>query len=196
MAQGAISYRHVNNDQGSIMKKIALISSILAASISTAAIANGVYLGPSVLVKHISASHSSYNGLNPRLSLGYGDMMNESFYLAGEIFAAPITATFSDIHRNGAQSTKITRSFGASIIPGMLLNEQLIGYLRFGVISSKFSGPNVTKTGGQIGFGLQGALTETISLRGEYNYTAYKKISGLGSPKTNEVGIGLMFKFA
>jgi len=176
------------------MKKLSLVSSIVLASLSTGAMAGNFYLGPSLFYQHNSASHSSFSGLHPRLSLGYGSMMGD-YYLGGEIFAIPFTAVMSNSNSNGAVSAKTTHGFGISFIPGVMVNDTLLAYLRLGVISSKFSAPNTMKTGGQAGLGLKVPLSTRWDMRAEYIYTAYQSISGLGSVKANEIGIGFVYNF-
>jgi opacity protein-like surface antigen len=176
------------------MKKTATMCSILAACITTSAFAGDFYLGPTLLVQKISASHSSFSGAHPRFSVGYGGLL-DNYYLAGELFAIPATATFSNKVNNGGISAKVTRSFGVSILPGLVLNRLLIGYLRFGVVTSKFTSPNTMKMGGQAGVGLQTGFNEHWDLRGEYIYTAYKSIAKLGTPKSYEIGIGVIYRW-
>lgn len=174
--------------------KIKLIAcSILAALISSTAFAGNVYIGPSAFLQYVSGSHTNYTGIHPQLSLGYGDLSN-NIYLAGEIFAAAGNLTINDSHNRASRSAKITRTFGASFIPGMMLNEKVLGFLRLGIVNSKFNGPNTTKTGGQIGVGLQTSLNPCWDIRGEYDFSAYRSMSGIGSPKVNEIGVGVIYK--
>jgi opacity protein-like surface antigen len=154
------------------------------------------YVGPSLFVQQVSANESSYRGLHPRFSLGYADWSNK-YYLAAELFLVPASLTLSDIRNNGGSgtSTKISSSFGASLLPGTLIYKKILGYLRFGLISSYFRSPGSSKMGGQLGFGIQTRLTSEWALRGEYLYTAYNSVSQIGTPNSNELGLGLIYFF-
>lgn len=176
------------------LKRILFASSLISLLMGSQAIyADGLYMGPSVLVQHISASHSNFTGLSPRLGFGYQGL-SDDFYLAGEIFAVPTTITFSDNHGSHS-SARVTHSFGASLLPGIVLDNQMIGFARLGIVNTEFSGPNVNKNGGQLGVGVQGAITPNWSYRAEYIYTSYRSIAGLGSAKSNEIGLGAIYQF-
>jgi len=181
------------------MKKGSIISVLLITSLFMVNIthARNVYIGPMLLFQHIDAPHSHFNGIHPRLSLGFEDWIDgidTEYYFAGELFVSPATATLSDLHDKGAISTKTTRSIGISILPGIKLDDGWIGYSRLGVINSTFSSPDVSKWGGQAGLGVQVCLTATLNLRVEYIFTAYQFVPGLHRPKSNEVGMGLTYR--
>lgn len=153
-----------------------------------------VYLGPSLQVQDLSANQSSFRGLLPRLSLGYADWSNK-YYLAAELFVVPATVTLSDIRDAGASSTKASSDIGLSLIPGTLIYKEIWGYLRFGIVSSHFITPNSSKLGLQMGLGLQSKLTSQLALRGEYIYTTYSSVSQVGTPNSNELGLGFIYFF-
>ncbi len=173
------------------MKNKIVICLILTAS--TGIFADNYYISPAVLVQHISASDSSFWGAHPRLALGY-DTKCDRYYFAGELFAIPATATFADNSNPGAVHARATRSYGASFLPGIYLNNILVGYLRLGAVGSKFTEPDATKIGGQVGFGLQTFLNDCWDLRAEYIFTKYENIAGLGAPKSNEIGVGAIYR--
>ena len=176
------------------MKLTKLVCTLLTASISTGALANGFYLGPSLLVQNISAVHSSYTGIHPRISGGYGGMV-DNVYFAAELFSIPATATITSSTNRGAASAKATYAYGVSVLPGILISPRLIAYLRVGVVSSHFTQLNAMKTGVQAGIGLQGSLDAHWSLRGEYIYTSYQSMGRLATPRANEVGLGAIYRF-
>lgn len=175
------------------MKKTSLLCAMLFVGISTATFAEGLYFAPTLFLQRVTAKHSTYNGLNPHVAAGYstGD---GTYYYAGEVFMMPLTFTLSSNQNNGAMSAKISRTYGISFIPGVMINQQWLCYLRASVVSSKFASPNATRTGGQGGLGFQTALNESWDMRVEYDYTAYKSIRGLGSVKTNEIGLGVLYR--
>lgn len=154
-----------------------------------------VYLGPTLHIQDISANHASFRGLHSSIALGYADWSNK-YYLAGEIFYSPATLVLSD--RRGyadASTAKASSSFGASLLPGKLIYKELVGYLRLGFISSRFVAPNSMKLGGQLGAGLQTHLCKQLVIRGEYTYTAYGSVAKIGTPNSNEFGLGFIYFF-
>ena len=176
------------------MKKLSLISSLLIASVSSGAMAGTFYLGPSLFYQYNSASHSSFSGLHPKLTLGYASLMGD-YLLAGELFAIPFTAQLSSSINHNGISAKTSNGFGISFLPGMRITDSVLGYLRIGVISSEFTSPNTRKTGGQLGIGFATPISNSWDLRLDYIFTAYQSINQLGSVKANELGIGAVYKF-
>lgn len=178
------------------MFKKLLLATITTATLgfSAAVFAGSFYIGPSILIQDATTNSSSYRGLSPKATLGYGEMGDTS-YFAGEVFVSPGNATLTDTHLPGAASIKTSRSFGASIIPGMIIGPQALGFLRLGFITSKFSGPDIYKTGGQLGLGLMTTVSPDWDVRGEYDYSIYGQVDGLGSPKVDEFVLGFLYRF-
>lgn len=174
-----------------MFKKI-LVAALAAIGVSSA-FAGNLYLGPTFLLQDNTTQTSNYRGFSPRLSIGYADMI-EDFNLAAEIFMIPFSATIADNHSNGAVSTRSTRSYGISVLPGMMVTQSVLGFLRLGALSTQFPSPNTSRTGGQVGVGLQTCLTPYWDLRVEYDYTAYKTVPTLGSVKSGQAGIGFIYK--
>jgi opacity protein-like surface antigen len=153
------------------------------------------YIGPTLMVQEISANQASFRSLHGRLSLGYADWSNRN-YLGAELFYIPFNMTLSDIRGNAnAPTAKASNSFGASLLPGTLIYKQILGFLRLGLITSRFVAPNSMKLGGQLGFGLQTHLTRQFALRGEYIYTGYGSVAKIGTPHSNEFGLGFIYFF-
>jgi hypothetical protein len=171
-----------------------ILLTTLFLTITTSALAHGPYIGPTFLIQDLTTSNSDFRGVSPRFAFGY-DGIIDCYYLGAEVFATPTTLTMQDNHPVGSTSLKISRDFGISILPGLYLSEGFIGYLRLGVIRSKFKDPGNLVTGGQGGIGLQTSLSPAWVLRTEYIYTGYSHISGLGSPQSDVFGIGLIYKF-
>lgn len=176
------------------MKKSILASAILLTSLSIPAFAANFYVGPTIFAEHITGSHSHVDGVHPRLSVGFSGIIEEDYYLAAEVFAIPTSATFADSHSANTVSVKIDHSFGLSLLPGIMLTDDLLGFLRLGVIQSRFDGISASKTGGQVGAGLQTQLTKSWDLRGEFIYTEYKSSPTIGTPRNREVGIGVTYQ--
>jgi hypothetical protein len=176
------------------MKNKLVISSVILASACSVSFAGNFYLAPDLYIERIASNHSSYSDIHPQLAVGYG-AMRRNIFIAGELFFTPVYADISNNHNKNTYSSRITSSFGASFIPGFMINNTTMGFARLGMITSRFKSPGTFTTGGQIGLGIQSIMIDNWSLRGEYNFTAYRKVGGFGSPKSNELGFGLVYTF-
>jgi outer membrane immunogenic protein len=155
---------------------------------------------------------------------GYGVMVNQNVYLGGEAFAnyanseSDLKANYSDAttNANGKYSLRQKYSYGLSFIPGFMVSEHTMAYGRAGIVQTRFENKasmsgsadiipfgtsrsvNKVATGGQLGAGLQTDLMPNVALRGEYVYTAYRSFNGIGGkikPSTDQVNLGLVYKF-
>lgn len=156
---------------------------------------SSIYLYPNVLLQSITSDDSSYRGLSPKLALGYGTVLGQSFFLAGEVSATIGTAELSNNTGTTGTSVRVNRSYDFSVLPGMLFSENTMGFLRLGVVSSNFSQPNATAAGGEIGVGLQFAVLNCWYIRGEYFYTAYSAIKDVGTPVSDTFALGAVYTF-
>ncbi len=153
------------------------------------------YLGPSLLVEQISANHASFRGLPAQIALGYADWSNR-YYMAAELFYIPATLVLSDMRGNpSAPTAKSSTSIGVSLIPGALIYKKILGFIRVGLVSSRFVAPNSMKMGAQLGAGLQARLMDQIALRGEYIYTGYGSVAQIGTPHINALSLGFLYYF-
>lgn len=176
-----------------MFKKLLITTAILAAT-TTTAFANGApYVGISTGVTVNTADTLNYTGMPGTIFGGFGANMGQGFYFAGEVFATFGHATMTD---NGLKSTY---EYGVSLIPGIMISDHTMGFGRLGLAQTRFAPSGVnnsTVTGVQFGLGLQTSLTQNWDLRGEYDYTLQKNLSGLGSsPRTNDTTIALVYKF-
>lgn len=176
------------------MKTKLLVSSFLTACISTYAYAGHIYIGPMVSLEDINGKNNNYIDLQPKLSFGYG-AMPDGIYWAGEVFYIPTTLSISNKRSNGRPSAKAGQSYGMSFMSGYMVNDCILGYLSIGVISTEFPNPEARKSGGQLGLGILTAISHNYNFRAEYNYTAYHSIHGMGSLKSNAIGVGFIYKF-
>lgn len=185
-----------------MLKKILLISVMTSLTI-TKAFANAVpYVGGSVGINtntsNIKISNSILNGGNFRgvpfnIFIGYGGVVNQNFYLAGELFSTLWSMNISDNNK-----LKTSYSYGMSFIPGVMLSDHTLMYLRFGVLGSRFSQQSLTRAGGQLGLGMQTSLTQNFDVRAEYDYVAYRSYNDAGGsvlPRSDQVSLGLIYKF-
>lgn len=189
-----------------MLKKI-ILTSLIAAVTTSVAIANtapyvGASIGITTNTANVKANGSeftggAYRGVPVNLFAGYGGVVNQNFYLAGELSGTVGTMNISD-----NTQLKTTYGLGASIIPGVMLSDHTLAYARAGVVRSRFSndGGN-TQTGGQLGLGMQTCVAQNVDLRGEYDFVAYKsKNDTLGStttstaPRADQFTLGLVYK--
>jgi opacity protein-like surface antigen len=174
------------------MFKKLLASSALLAVISTPAFAGAPYVGASTGVLINTADNVDFRGLPGTIFAGYGAGVGQGFYVGGEVFVTLGSATITD---NGLESGY---SYGFGILPGIMISDHTMGYIRIGLAQTKFSPTNEgnsTVTGGQLGLGLQTSLTQNWDLRGEYTFTSNKSISGVsGNPRTDTTTIAMVYK--
>lgn len=176
-----------------MFKKIIMASAILAVS-SSVAFANGApYIGGSVGQKTNTSTYRNFRGVTANVFVGYGATIGEGIYLGGEVFSNVATASISD---NGLKSSF---GYGASFIPGLLISDHTMGFLRLGILRTRFSPSGLsvsTISAGQLGVGLQTNLMQNWDLRGEYDYDAYGSLSNVdGKPRSDEFNLGLIYKF-
>ena len=190
-----------------MLKKIFFASALLvAASSANIAIAGSaapyVGAGLGITVNTSNNGWGSFRGVPFNLFAGYGGLITDNFYLAGELSGTPGTA---EMVSNGPLKT--TYGYGISVIPGLMLSEHTMAFARAGVVRTHFSNVNVppavsstntNQTGGQLGLGLQTNVTQNIDLRGEYNFIAYRSINRAGasfSPRSDIFNVGIIYKF-
>ncbi|HEX4044647.1 MAG TPA: outer membrane beta-barrel protein [Gammaproteobacteria bacterium] len=182
------------------------LSAIAATSIAVASPAP--YLGASVGIANNTSSNAIGNlpgyarGVPFEVFAGYGGVISESLYLGGEITGTVATAEISS-----SGGVKTTYGYGASIMPGIMLSDHTLAFVRAGVVRSQFSSVDDKATGGQFGVGIQTLLTQNIDLRLEYAFTAYQsvgKVTNVGgnvidgkldAPRSDAFNIGLVYKF-
>jgi opacity protein-like surface antigen len=186
-----------------MFKKVLLGIAILTSTIGVASAAGaapyiGAGLGVTTNTQNSSSLFGSYRGVPFNVFAGFGGVVTESFYLAGEVAGTLGTAVVSDYG-----SLKTTYGYGVSILPGVMLSDHTLAFARAGVVRSRFSEVSQTQTGGQFGVGLQTGLTQNLDLRGEYDFTAYRKITtalipGVNmstSPRQDAFTLSLVYKF-
>ncbi len=156
---------------------------------------SSIYLYPNVLLQSITSDDSSYRGISPKLALGYGTILGQSYFLAGEVSATVGTVELSNNTDTTGTSVRVNRSYDFSFLPGMLFSENTLGFIRLGVVSSNFSAPNDTVSGGEIGVGLQFAILNCWYIRGEYYYTTYSATKDVGTPVSDTFALGAVYTF-
>src|SRR3990167_5998322 len=141
-----------------------------------------------------SGTPTVFKGIDGVLSAGYAAMLTPDFYLAGEIFVLG-TADVKDLQDTVGTTNTSAKSnwgYGVSIIPGYMINDHVLGYVRGGAVRTSFngSGTNSNITGGQIGVGLQTGIAQNWGVRAEYSYTGYGSVSGpIGNVSSDLVNV-------
>ena len=154
----------------------------------------GPYLGFSVGPRvNITSDNMSYEGFEGTLFGGYAAMLTPCFYLGGELYIAD-SAQIDD-YNLPTTGVKTSWNYGLSIMPGYMINDRTLGYIRLGANRAHFPDSSGNATGWQGGLGMQTALTQEWDLRGEYVYTYYNSVSGVTNPQANQFNVGLVYKF-
>lgn len=175
------------------MKKI-LIGSVLF-SFSALSWAGSAYIAPSLVYQSITAGNVSYQGITPQFALGYGnDFAITRFYGAIEAFVGPRSLTINS-HTQHILSLKPKYNFGISFLPGYMIDENIMLYVRLGEIWTNFSDLNATKPGGQVGAGIQVFFDAKWGIRGEYDYMRYHSLTGLGRLQTGQYVVSAVYCF-
>ncbi|MEO8402144.1 MAG: outer membrane beta-barrel protein [Gammaproteobacteria bacterium] len=174
-----------------MFKKLLVASAVLAATSTMACAAGAPYLGAGLGLVNTTSGYSNFRGIPLTVFGGYGAIVNQNIYLAGELFANLGTSVLNSNTTFGVPSLRTTYGYGLSFIPGLMLSEHSMVFGRVGVVKTRFGSTNNTRTGGQIGMGLQTSLTQNWDIRGEYDYTKYRNFSA----KSDAFNLGLVYKF-
>lgn len=175
-----------------MFKKLLIASAILATTSSLAFAEAAPYIGAGLGVTNNTSSSSSFRGVTGTVMGGYGATVNQNIYLGGEVFGTGFT-TVLDNNTKNSPSLRTTYGYGASFIPGLMLSDHTMTFVRLGAVRTRFSNLNSTSTGGQLGLGMQTNITQNWDLRGEYDYTSYGKVSGI-STVSDQFNLGLVYK--
>lgn len=176
-----------------MLKKLSILCLACLGCVSTPYAAS-LYVAPSIEYQGMSTGNIDYMAMLVRMALGFGGSVNGTFYLAGEVFGIPKGATIHD-NTGDTPGLKPSYTIGISLLPGLCLDDTILAYVRLGMVSTKFDNLNVTKTGTQAGIGVATNLSPVWDVRGEYVFTNYRSISGIGSPKADEYILGLLYRF-
>lgn len=185
-----------------MLKKLKLASAILLLSTNVMAY-SGPYVGASLGITANTATNQvfgSFRGVPMSVFAGYGGILFENFYLAGEL-----TGTIATWELSNQGALKTSYGYAASILPGFVLCDHTLVFGRLGIVQTHFSqirtpvsSGTETPFGGQFGLGIQTALTQHVDLRGEYDFNAYNSISSGGyssHPRSDVATASLIYKF-
>ncbi len=178
-----------------MFKKLLVASAILASTAGVSLASSAPYVGASTGINvFTSTSGGMFRGVPATVFGGYGGTLNESIYLGGEVFGTMGTMTLNNGPTTKA-SLRSTSGYGIGLIPGIMLSDRTLAFIRAGLVRSYFSTIRSTATGGQLGLGLQTALTQNWDLRGEYDFTAYNSVGGV-SPRSDLFNLGFVYKIS
>lgn len=169
----------------------------------------GPYLGLSTGPRiNYTGAPSVFNGIEVVGSAGWGWMFTPDFYIAAEIFGGD-SFNVKDYGATGLGETgsvRTTWNFGVSLLPGVMINDSILGYVRISYIRAHFrNNPTDTicdcdngtnRNGWQVGLGGESNLCGGWDVRGEYVYSQYtNSIAGIGIPRAHQFTLGLVYKF-
>lgn len=163
----------------------------------------GLSLGPRV---NYTGAPTVFNGIEVIGSAGWGWMVTPDFYLAAEVFGGDSfdVKEYPIPGQGKAGSIRTTYDYGASLLPGIMINDTVLAYLRLGYIGAHFRNePNTicncqngaNRNGWQVGLGGESNLCGGWDLRGEYVYSQYSSLPRVGTPRTHQFTLGLLYKF-
>lgn len=145
------------------------------------------YVGAGAGIQNIHG----YNGLYATLFGGINTTagQNNNIYLAGEAFANTGSLPISQKRFN-----RTTYGFGLSLLPGIIIANTTLAYIRVGIATFRYNKTNDYASGGQLGLGLQTNITTHWDIRGEYVYTGEGIIHDFGTSRFNFFNIALVYK--
>ncbi len=175
-----------------MFKKILATTLIFAATLSTS-YASSIYLGMGAVYEWIYHRDISYDGISPKLAVGYSEWLNESFYLAAEINGEPKSFDLHSSSRHG-NSLKIDHSYAASGVVGTPLDNMIMAFVRLGYQYTRFEQLNEGKGGFLSGAGLLVNLTRCWDMQLEYNYVMYPSVANVSDPREQEGYLGFVYR--
>ncbi len=159
---------------------------------------------------------AAYQAFSGTVSAGAGHMFTHRIYMGGEFyFGDDLTAkTYSPGQTGYSVNSGIF--YGGDFIPGFMITDTVLGYLRIGGIRAHLNSKptdqvassvsssiysrrtNIIKNGWQVGAGTQTNLYKNLDGRAEYVFSHIKGIAYSGNAKVTmgQVNVGLVYKFA
>jgi outer membrane immunogenic protein len=187
----------LNKRRYHMLKKILFSSALLAVTSHLVFASPAPYVGAGIGITSNTSTNinfGNFRGVPFNVFAGYGGVINQNFYIAGELAVTVGTAEIS----SATNQLKTSYGYDASILPGVMLSDHTLAFARAGIVRARFSNPGTTVTGGKFGLGLQTTVTQNIDLRGEYDFMAYRSINVAGmstSPRSDAVNLSLVYKF-
>ena len=161
-----------------------------------------------------SSRVTNATGFAGGLFAGYGQYFQDAYYLAAEILVNTSGASQSNsltdsLGVNSNSKFSANTSYGVRLLPGIKLNNSSLLYIPLGYMSASLKGTTNLTSKSQYsgafvyGLGVETAIYENFSLRGEYTHTNNNSFSSTSSdqtvkwsPSDNQVMLGLLYHFA
>jgi outer membrane immunogenic protein len=205
--------------ENKMLKKLWIaITSALLVGAGAAVAEPGPYVGVGVggnggswSVQDNNSKNYGFNskGVIGTLFTGYA-FNADHFYLSLEAFVDEASNKSGTKSINAGTTNRYTRqtySYGVSALPGFIIADSTVVFVRGGVVRSHFqisdtllgatTSYNTTLTGAQAGLGAQTAVSASLDVRGEYiysSYNSYNNINGRFTPRDNQVSISLAYR--
>lgn len=189
-----------------MLRKVILGSAVAILTTGVAVANTAPYVGAGIGINTVTTNVKvdsenlalgNFRGVPFNVFAGYGGVISQNYYLAGEAFG-----TITNANLSADASLKTTWSYGAAIVPGLMLSDHTLAYVRAGILRTRFSKADETRDGAQLGLGMQTSLTQAIDLRGEYDFVAYRKVNetidGVNlrvTPRADQFNLSLVYKF-
>jgi outer membrane immunogenic protein len=168
----------------------------------------------------------SVTGWTGGLFAGYGQYFQNLYYLAGEVLFnyngnnQTVISYSDDDGDRFSQTIRVKETYGIAVLPGLRLQDTVLGYLRFGYDWTKFSSAfssldgndgstlnlnnNTTQGGWVAGIGMEALITCHWSVKTEYNHVWYQSKNLLNPPigtantniSDNQFNVGVVYHFA
>ena len=166
----------------------------------------GFSIGPRIMV---TGTPLQYVGVDGTLSVGYGHLWNQWFYLGGEIFGGNSIRMKNFGPQNIAQAriknVRTSWNYGFDAIPGIMINDHTLGYVRGGVVNTRFqiqtaqfSVVETDPTGWRVGVGMQTNVYKNLDVRFDYIYNQFYRQTNpipIGRPVMNLFEFGVVYRF-
>jgi opacity protein-like surface antigen len=179
-----------------MLKKVSLATMILAGTVGMASASPVFYVGGGMGIVNNTSTHGTngqpgyFRGVPFNAFFGYGGQIDQSYYLAGEAGGTLGTGEFTN--KNGL---KTSYGYYVSILPGLMLSDHTVAFGRAGYINSRFTNVGNSVSGIQFGLGLQSSITQSVDVRGEYDYSAFSSVDNISSPRQDLATVSIIYRF-
>lgn len=179
-----------------MFKKTLCLAAIFFGCMSTV-FASTFYVAPTL--SYVSSKNTNgsvvFQGLTPKIAVGYGDFIFNPFFFGLEAFVMPLKPiTINNNLSPQGDGARPAWSVGFSILPAVDLDGVVKLYARAGFVDTNFDQSNSTNWGAQIGLGFETQIFECWYARGEYVRSGYKGIGAIGSINIDEFSVGVVYR--
>lgn len=182
-----------------MFRKLLTTAAVLFLTVSPGYSALTFYIAPGLSYDDFHVNNNTntvFQGLDPRIAVGFSNWNIASFYLGAEIFANPITpATINNRTPDGGVIIKPNYTYGISLLPGFHLDDYISLFVRASIIQTRFNQLGTTRNGYQVGGGVEIAFCGQWAGRAEYTYNAYKHFDGNDNFHANLGTISFLYYF-